>query len=86
MEFDNKVILFLDVAEASKFEFKIYMKERGLEFDVINRNENIAQIHLVGKYINIEDILELEDVLDKRLTICSKYIGSAETIRSLGLD
>lgn len=85
MEFEEKVILFLNRDEASRIGFKEYMKRKNLSLDVIDSSE-IDQIHLVGRYITLSDILELEDILDSRITVCSRYIGSAETIRSLGLD
>lgn len=83
MEFEEKVTLFLD-----KFEFNGYKRRKDLILDVIDNDSDseIVKIHLAGRNITIGDILELEDILDGRITVCSKYIGSAETIRSLGLD
>lgn len=84
--FDDKVILYLDRGECACLEFQNYMKENNLKLDVIDSSKDIAQIHLAGKYISIRDVLELEEILDSRIVVCSRYIGTVETIRSLGLD
>ena len=85
MKFEERVILFLDIEELTT-QMKEFLVERGIFFSEEDMNEDVLSIYLAGKYIRISDLLDLEDVLDKRLTICSRFIGSAETIRSLGLD
>ena len=85
MEFEKRVTLFLDIEELTT-KVKEFLIERGIFFREEDMSEDVLSIYLTGRYIRISDLLGLEDVLDKRLTICSRYIGSAETIRSLGLD
>ena len=85
MTFDNKVTLFLDIEELTT-QVKDFLIERGIFFSEEDMNEDVLSIYLVGRYITISDLLGLEDVLDSRLIICSRYIGSVKTIRSLGLD
>ena len=85
MEFEKRVTLFLDIEELTT-KVKEFLIERGIFFWEEDMSEDVLSIYLTGRYIRISDLLGLEDVLDKRLTICSRYIGSAETIRSLGLD
>lgn len=83
MKFKNKVTLFVSKEESESDKFRNYIKENRFIFDDIN---NITQIDLIGRYLTLTDILELENVLNSRITVCSKYIGSTKTIRDLGLD
>lgn len=49
-------------------------------------SEGVASFSFKGKDITIDFLIEIEDVLDERLIFCSRYLGSVETIKSLGLD
>lgn len=85
MKFEEKVTLFLDAKEITT-EVKRFLERYSIYITKSNKNEGIISFYLTGRYIGLDFILELEDVLNRRITLCSRYIGSAETIKSLGLD
>lgn len=97
-EFEDLVILFLSFEEATKSydgctltftdsmsdfieEYNLRHSSRSLDF-----GERIISIYVKGKDITVDFILELEDVLDSPITLTNRYIGSSETMHSLGLD
>lgn len=85
MEFEKKVTLFLATEELTT-EVKQFLRSYNIDMIELNKTEGIVSIQMIGRYIRLSFIFELEDALDKRITICTRYIGSAETIKSLGLD
>ena len=85
MNFEKKVSLYLDENEVTK-EVTQFLLNYNIDIKHEKADEGIISIGLIGRYIDLGFIFELEDTLDKRITLCNRYFGSAETIRSLGLD
>lgn len=84
MEFELDTILFLDFKE---LEFvKQFMDNYDLAIGSTDTEECIYSVYIDPVKITIEFILELEDALDSRITLCNRYLGSSDTIRSIGLD
>ena len=81
---NDKIDLYIDIFEYETEEFRDFMKRRNLKPGIFD--EDLLTIYLDKEDLDIEFIFELEDVLDKRIIVSSIYLGSAETIQSLGLD
>ena len=86
MEFENRVVLFLDLKEYYLETIQSFINKHSLKSTDIDKDEKIVSVTVPGKYINVLFILDLEDILDARITLCSRYMGSAKTIKSLGLS
>lgn len=82
MKFEKEVTLFLDFNEYDK------VKEILIDKTVIGEewNEEGVSVYMLGDEIDLEFIFELEDVLDERITLSYRYLGSATCIKSNGLD
>ena len=85
-EFEKEVILFLTIEELESQSFDEFRNENDLKINGLDISEGTASIYVDKDKITIPFILELEDVLDSRTTLSSSFLGSSETIRSLGLD
>ena len=83
---NDKIDLYIDIFEYETEGFRDFMKRRNLKPDIFDEDEDLLTIYLNKEDIDIECIFELEDVLDKRIIVSSIYLGSVETIQSLGLD
>lgn len=87
-EFENEIILFLDDKE--------YENDQMVDFLSLNRHmvintrkdksEGGVSVDLRGNLVTISHILELEDILDASIVVTGRFLGSSDTIRSLGLD
>lgn len=84
-QFEDEVILFLDIKEFELEEFQDFKERNNLTIGSFN-NEDVTSIYIKGEDITISFILELEDILDSRITIGSRFFGSSDTIKSLGLS
>lgn len=82
-QFEDVVTLFLDRDEFKTGELQEFIERNDLI--ISNFNEGVASIYMKGEDITISFILELESILNNTITICSRYFGSSETIKSLGL-
>lgn len=82
--FEDVVTLFLDRDEFKSGKLQEFIERTDLIIG--NFNEGVASIYMKGEDITISFILELEDILDNTITICSRFLGSSDTIKSLGLD
>lgn len=85
MGFEDKVNLFVSVEELNSTEVKEFMQRNKIPIN-LDIDEGIVSIYLNGADITISFILELEDVLNSRITLCSRYIGSSKIIESIGLN
>ena len=83
-QFEDEVILFLDSEEFKTGELQDFIERNDLILGVFD--EGVTSVYRKGEDITIPFILELEDVLDSGITLCSRYLGSSDTIKSLGLD
>lgn len=83
-QFEDEVILFLAREEFKTGELQDFIERNDLIIG--NFNEGVTSIYIKGEDITIPFIIELEDVLDSRITMCSRFLGSSDTIKSLGLD
>ena len=83
---NDKIDLYIDIFEYETEGFRDFMKRRNLKPDIFDEDEDLLTIYLNKEDLDIEFIFELEDVLDKRIIVSSIYLGSVETIQSLGLD
>ena len=86
MEFENEVVLFLDLKEYHLEPMQNFINKHSLKSIDIDKDEKIVSVTVLGKNIDVSFILDLEDILDARITLCSRYMGSAKTIKSLGLS
>ena len=84
MEFELDTILFLDFKELELVEQ--FMENYDLAIGSTDTGESIYSVYIDPVKITIEFILELEEALDSRITLCHRYLGSADTIQSLGLN
>lgn len=82
MEFEKEITLLLDFHEYDKVESLLKSKTIIGE----SRCDEGVSVYLYGNEIDINFILELEDILDGRITLCSRYLGSARHISESGLD
>ena len=85
-QFEDEIILFLDMKELESEEFQDFKERNNLTVNDLDRFEETASIYVDKDKITIPFILELEDVLDSRITMCSRFLGSSDTIKSLGLN
>lgn len=86
--FENEIILFLDDKEYENDQMVDFLS---LHKDMVingrkDKSEGVVSVDLRGRLVTIEHILELEDILDASIVITSGFLGSSDTIRSLGLD
>lgn len=82
MGFEKEVTLFLDFYEYDKV--KHLLKDKTIVG--VNRCDEGISIYLLGSEIDLSFIFELEEALIERITLCSRYLGSATCIRENGLD
>lgn len=86
MEFENEVVLFLDLKEYYLERMQNFINEHSLGSIAVDEDEKIVSATVLGKNIDVSFILDLEYILDARITLCSRYMGSSATISSLGLS
>lgn len=86
--FENEIILFLDDKEYESYQMFDWLQSN--KNMVINerkdKSEGGVSVNLKGGLVTIEHVLELEDILDASIVVTSRFLGSSDTIRSLGLD
>lgn len=84
-DFDEVITLFISDEELNNKELKEFFKRRKITIDEKKLNEGVLEICVIGGIIDINFILELEYILDKTISLTYRYMGSAETVKSLGL-
>ncbi|WP_195972430.1 hypothetical protein [Clostridium thermobutyricum] len=87
MKFEKRITLFLDEEEYKNECLKKWLKENfnNIKED-IDSSERLVSIRLDGNDLALDILLELEDILNSPITVCTRYLGSSNTIKSIGLS
>lgn len=86
MTFENGATLFLSLEECKLQDLKEFRKRYNIKIKSVNKSEGIAIAHIDASIVTIPFLLELEDALDSRIVLSSRFLGSSKAIKSLGLD
>ena len=86
--FDGEYIIFFDYNEFDTLACKHFMNFYTtdiieVEFD---EGEKTVSVIINNEVINQEFLIDLMEAVDSPLIITDRYVGSSDTIRSLGLD
>lgn len=81
--FRGVVTLFLSEDELKSDDLKGFLKENKIYINQSNISKGVARCYVSGATVDISFILELEDILDKNITLNYECIGSEEVIRGL---
>lgn len=84
--FDNIVTVFLDYKEWKTVGIQNFIDEyKPITINYDDREE-IVSLYVKGENVDGKYLIDLVEALDSPITLCDRFIGSADTIRLLGLD